>query len=332
MQELAKIDKPSQAIVLYKITPKEIAERLKEYDQLKVIEADTKSYKKVRSALTSIITTRVEVDKRRKQLGEDARKLVSNINQAAKMLIEPMTPYEDRFKSELNTEDDRKAEIKSEKEAIEQARVDKIRSRINDLQAVLITIITLPSNKIQAIQMEVESIEISVIDYMEFTEEAERVKANVLNTIQDYMKVTIENEKEDAERKIEAERFEKIRVEQEVTQKKIDEANQKLKEKEAILEKKEWERTEKIRIAKEMEEEKVKVEKEQEVEAERLEKDIAEQNRLKPDKERLIEYADKLFNITHPNVKAKSSKELLIEMNNRLFKLITGFKNQINKL
>ena len=63
MQELAKIKEPSQAIVLYKITPVEIAKQLKKYDHFKVIEADTKSYKEVRAALTSIVATRVEVIK-----------------------------------------------------------------------------------------------------------------------------------------------------------------------------------------------------------------------------------------------------------------------------
>jgi len=324
------VNDDSTAIVKFDIETAVITALDTKYKDIKV--TDGKSYAFVMKGIGEYRELRLKIDDRHKVLKKDALEYGRRVDAEKNRLKGLLEPGENHLKEVRQVEDDRKTEIKAVKEAKEQARVDKIRSKINDLQAVLITIITLPSNKIQAIQMEVESIEISVIDYMEFTEEAERVKANVLNTIQDYMKVTIENEKEDAERKIEAERFEKIRVEQEVTQKKIDEANQKLKEKEAILEKKEWERTEKIRIAKEMEEEKVKVEKEQEVEAERLEKDIAEQNRLKPDKERLIEYADKLFNITHPNVKAKSSKELLIEMNNRLFKLITGFKNQINKL
>jgi len=332
MQELAKIDKPSQAIVLYKITPKEIAERLKEYDQLKVIEADTKSYKKVRSALTSIITTRVEVDKRRKQLGEDARKLVSNINQAAKMLIEPMTPYEDRFKSELNTEDDRKTEIKAVKEAIEQARVDKIRSRINDLQVMVTQVPLLSLKELGAMAEDLDAIEISVVDYMEFTEEAKNVLNRTCETVQRFIVIITEKEKEDVKRKEEEARLEKIRIEQDAAQKRIDEANQKLKEKEVALEKKEWERIEKIRIAKEMEEERIKVEKEQEIEADRLEKDIIKQNRLMPDKEKLLGFIDTLGDTPIPRVETKEAGDLLNQIVMRLTKLVLGAKTRANKL
>jgi len=325
MQELAKIDKPSQAIVLYKITPKEIAERLKEYDQLKVIEADTKSYKKVRSALTSIITTRVEVDKRRKQLGEDARKLVSNINQAAKMLIEPMTPYEDRFKSELNTEDDRKVEIKAAKDVIEQARVDKIRSRINDLQNTLIELPSMDMEEMLAIKESLELMEISVVDYMEFTEEAVALKERLDNAVT----MSIESVKA---REAEEARIEKIWIEQEAAQKKINEANQKLKEKEAALEKIDWERVEKIRIVKEMEEERIKVEKEQEIETEMIKKEIIKQNRLMPDKEKLLGFIDTLGDTPIPRVETKEAGDLLNQIVMRLTKLVLGAKTRANKL
>jgi len=98
------------------------------------------------------------------------------------------------------------------------------------------------------------------------------------------------------------------------------------------LEKKEWERTEKIRIAKEMEEERIKVDKEQEIEADRLEKEIVEQNRLKPDKEKILQLANTLEKIPFPSLNTKKGEELLMEIDRRITKLANGIRSHANKL
>ena len=183
--ELTEITEPSQAIALYKITPAEIAERLKEYDDLKVIEADTGSYKQVRAALTAIVSTRVEGDKRRKKLGEKLRKQVSDINEAWKMLFAPMVPYEDRFSAELKAEDDRKQAIKDEKDRIEKLRIDNIDMKIMSIDHAISRTLNMTSSQIGDLAGELSHIEITEEEYQEFTGKAMDVKAATLSALDD---------------------------------------------------------------------------------------------------------------------------------------------------
>ena len=61
-------------------------------------------------------------------------------------------------------------------------------------------------------------------------------------------------------------------------------------------------------------------------------KEADQKDALRPDKEKLLRFADELLNTPVPKVKAKEAKELLIEINNRLDKLVTGIKVRANNL
>jgi len=322
-KEVDTIIDDSTAIVKFDIETAVIVALDTKYKDIKV--TDTKSYAFVKKGIGEYRELRLKIDDRHKVLKKDALEYGRRVDAEKNRLKGLLEPGENHLKEIRQVEDDRKAEIKAAKEAIEQARVDKIRSRINDLQNMLINLPSMGMEEMLAIGERLILIETSVVDYMEFTEEAVALKERLYNAVI----TSIESVKA---REIEEARIEKIRIEQDAAQKKIDEANQKLEEKEVALEKKEWERTEKIRIAKEMEEEKIKVEKEQEAETDRLEKEIVEQNALKPDKEKMIEYANDLIVIPAPKLKTEEAKKLMIAMEIRFDKLITGFKNQIDKL
>jgi len=300
------------------------------YKDIKVTDGKSKAF--VMGGLAEYRELRLSVVDGHKKQKAEALEFCRFLDNEKIRVLGRLEPGETKLKESRKEYDDEIAAKKAEKEAIEQARVDKIRSRINDLQAMNTNIPLLSLEELREINWALEATEISVTEYMEFTEEANKVLSDVHNFVEKYITTAIQKEKEDVERKEEEARLEKIRIEQDAAQKKIDEANQKLKEKEAALEKKEWERIEKLLIAKEMEEEKIRVEKEQEVETERLEKEIVEQNRLKPDKEKLVTYASDLIIVSVPSMKTNEARELLIKMCGRLDKLITGFKNQIGKL
>jgi len=75
-----------------------------------------------------------------------------------------------------------------------------------------------------------------------------------------------------------------------------------------------------------------------EVEAERLEKEEAEakekarQEALKPDKEKLIKFADELANINFPDVKSTESREILSMVRLRLDNLAIEINKQAKEL
>jgi len=329
-KEVDTIIDNSTSIVKFDIEVAVISALDEKYKDIKV--TDGKSYAFVKKGIAEYRELRLKIDDRHKVLKKDALEYGRAVDAEKNRLKELLEPGENHLKEVRQVEDDRKAEKKAAKDAIEQERVDKIRSRINDLQAMNTNIPLLSLEELHEMNGALAATEISVTEYMEFTEEANRVLSDVHNFVKKYIEAAIQKEKEDVERKIEEARLEKIRIEQDAAQKKIDEANQKLREKEAALEKKEWERTEKIRIAKEMEEEKDRMDKEQEIEAEKLEKEIVEQNALMPDKEKLVTYASDLIMVSVPSMKTNEARELLIKMCGRLDKLITGFKNQIDKL
>ena len=313
----------STAIVKFDIETAVIVALDEKYKDIKV--TDGKSYAFIMKGIAEYRELRLKIDDRHKVLKKDALEYGRRVDAEKNRLKGLLEPGENHLKEVRQVEDDRKAEIKAAKEAIEQARVDKIRSRINDLQSMLIELPEMCIEELQNIEEGSEALNISVIDYEEFTEEAQALKGRLCEAVKKSIKSM-------EARKAEEARLEKIQIEQEAAQKKIDEANQKLQEKEAALEKKEWERTEKIRIAKEMAEEKVKVEKEQEIEADRLEKEIVEQNALMPDKEKLLSFIDILGDTPIPRVETKEASDLLNQIVMRLTKLVLGAKTRANKL
>ena len=63
-----------------------------------------------------------------------------------------------------------------------------------------------------------------------------------------------------------------------------------------------------------------------------LEKEIVEQNRLKPDKEKLLGFIDTLGDTPIPRVETKEAGDLLNQIVMRLTKLVLGAKTRANKL
>jgi len=363
MQEVQAIDRSEKAIALYQITPAEIAERLKAYDTLKVVEGDTESYKKVRTALTALVHTRVEADKRRKKLGEDARKQVSYINGAAKLLIGPMAPYEERFKAELKAEDDRKLAIKAEKERQEKARVNGI---LESIQAIRNHAADAGFLSVAELVKRLDIISATTTDksvYMEFADQGLLALAETGEIIETALVERKRLDKEDAERKAEALRLEKVRKEQAIEQSRLDDERQKAEaqakaERDRIAkEKKDQEeliQAEKDRLAEEQrkidaakakieadkkaekdrleregferkakEDAKVQAEKdaiakakeeeEAKVEAERQAKEETDRiEAMKPDKEKLIQFAEELRSIEGPAMTQNETSNLLV--------------------
>ena len=316
-----KVD--DKQIVKFDIETAVIVALGEKYKDIKI--TDGKSYAFVMKGIGEYRELRLKIDEKHKDLKKDVLEYGRAVDAEKNRLKDLLAPGENHLKEVRQVEDDRKNKIKAEKEAKEQKRVDEIRSRINDLQAMATQAPLLSLKDLHVISKRLEGIEISVVEYMEFAEEAKNVLNRVCETVQQFIATAIQREEEDAERKAESERLEKIRLEQEETQRKLD-------EKSAKLERDKWEKEEEARILRRLEEEKAAKESERlEREAAKI-KEAAQKEALRPDKEKLLRFADELLNTPVPKVKAKEAKELLIEINNRLDKLVTGIKVRANNL
>lgn len=217
MTETTAIDlKPQdKALQSFEVTKAAIAELTKKYGQLTVPTGDKKAYKDARAALTDLVSRRTSVDKRRKELGADARDWINNVNSTAKMLIDLMAPTEQHLRDELGKEDDRIQAEKEAKEKAERERIESIRNKISSMTSMVANLGNIDRESLERIQAELNAVEINPGEYMEMTAEANLAKqASVIAVMQ-----AIENrrqiEREEAERKAEAERLEKMRKEQE---------------------------------------------------------------------------------------------------------------------
>ena len=339
--EVMNIDEPSKAIKLYKITPAEIAAKLKDYDHLKVIEGDTESYKEVRAALTILVHTRTGIDAHRLQLGVKLRKSLGHINKAGGMLIEPMAPYENRFSLELKAEDDRKTAIKAKKDRIERERVEGIQTKIAAIRGMILGCALMGVQELQEISKKLEDMTIGD-DFIEFTDEAEKVLDTTYTAVQDAIATRIKLDKEAEERKAEAERLKEVGRKQAAAQAKIAEAQKKIDDDKAKLEadKKADEDRKKQEALEKAATEKAEAAAAQKVlddAAEKEEKDRAEEVErerkaaLKPDKEKLSVWIQNCLN-PGPTLKDKKAKRILIETTEQINLILQDAMNKVVKL
>lgn len=216
--ETAVVTYEEKALSSYEITPAEVALKAKEYMALKVLPEDPKTYQVARAALTMCVTTRTSVDKRRKELGEDSRKWVAAVNQAAKDLLAPLAPAEDHLRGELDLEDGRRAEVKAEKARIEKARVDGIRAKIESIRSNALRTLGKTAEELTVMLDNVSTIQIDEF-YQEFREEARKVLDEVKEMLNKAITARMSFEIEEAVQKEEAARLAKQKAEQEAIEK-----------------------------------------------------------------------------------------------------------------
>lgn len=316
-KETAVVSYEQKAVSEFSITPAEVAEKAKEFLALKVLQDDAKTYKTAREALTLCVSYRTSTDKRRKELGEDARKWINTVNQAQRNLIAPLAPAEEYLRTELQIEDGRQKAVKAEKARKERERVEAIRAKIAGIKLMVFESPGKNAQQIQDLIAENSFIEVTEDVFQEFTEEAQRVLTETTTALNSALQARIKWEEEQAERHAEADRLRKIRVEQEAEAAKQATERAKLEaEKKALEDAKraEQERKDREEFEKRAKEEaRIQAEKDAKEKAEREvretkareEKEAAEKARaeaLKPDKEKLVAWANKILDITLPKL------------------------------
>jgi hypothetical protein len=339
----------SQALVKFEdFSPSKINEMVGQYLTLSVPEGDSKAYKIVRTALTTVVSTRTGIDKRRKQLGEEARLWINQVNDAAKTITKLLEPAESHLRSELDKEDARKEAIRLVNERKEKERIDGIRNKISSIQRLASNTRGLNSSQIKDLLSQLNAIEILETEYMELTSDA----ANVLNDskmqIEEAFERQLQVEKEDEIRKAETARLEELRKKQAEEQAKIDaenarieEENRKIREAEERIQKEreaaelkikeeemrieaerqkliaeqkaEQERREAAELKKQLEEKRIAKEAEDaRIKKEAEEAELRRQEELKPDREKFLSMCSELVNMIDSKFKEFDSSVLFL--------------------
>ena len=297
--------------------------------------ADSAGYAFVMTGLRECREIRLAVD----EWHEDKKKLILKAGRfyddEKKRVRGLVAPVESHLKNVRQAEDDRKEAIRLEKERLEQDRVNGIREKIFGFQKVAGQLGGKSSVELQQI---ISGIMDTAIDesYMEFVEEAKKAKSDVMTAIEDAYDTQIKWEREEAERKIEIEKLAKGRAEQEEKEKVLAEERRKIDEFRARLAREEFER--KVKEEAKAQAEKEVKEKAERKEWERIEKERTEAiekarfEALKPDKEKLLAFAESLLELTGPLVKDKKAKAILADAIDGLHDVSAMIKTEVEDL
>ena len=294
MQQVVKID--ATITKAFEINIKEVQAMVKKYQTLTLVPDDKESYQLCQTALTSCVRTRTGINKRRLELNKADQDRIKKRNAAAKQLEAIVAPAEDHLSGLINTEKARLQAIEDEKRDAEKRMIDDRIKQLGQYRVIL------PYQEIAL--MTDEEFDTALFDAKEEwkAEQERQAKAEAARKAEEERL-----EKQRKEQEAEAARLAKIREEQEAEQA-AREAELK-KQADELAAKEKAIQDEKDRIAKEeadkkaAEEAKIQAEKAVKERAEREAKEAAEkekrekeeaarQEALKPDKEKLLKFAD----------------------------------------
>jgi hypothetical protein len=363
--EVLEMQRTSNLVVEYDVPTAAVEDMAKRFAPLEI--TDTASYKAVTSAIAEVRTLRITVEKKRVELKRDALEYGRKVDSEAKRITAMLAPIENELIGKKQAEDNRKEMIRQEKIRIEQKRVDGIRQKIATIQnsSFGLSLMGMDTAQLSDLAMEIGEIEIDEKEYAEFTAEAQQAKADAIDSVMAAFDARQKFDAEEAVRKAENERLEKVRLEQEAEAKRLAdiqsklEAEQKAEQDRAEAErhkiqaerdefeaekKAEQDRKDREALEKRLKEEaRVNAEREakekaqrEEVERAAREKAVAEEEarrkRLLPDKEKLNEFAYSLLDITGPKVKDMGIKELVEDVVDNIHEVARRLVHKANAL
>ena len=313
-----------------------------------VIDEKGKGYVEVKAAHIKVKGLKRAVTDRHKELKAEHLKECQILDGERRRIFGLLDPIIDTLASKRQIEDDRKAEIRAAKQRIEQARIDGIRARINEIKQWCYQGLEygVSSESIQwLLPVLRETFDgLTEKEYMEFLIEAQDCLSGAIEQTEKALEARIQWEKEEAEHKTEEARLAEIKKKQDAEQEKIDADRRKIEEEKARIEqaerdckiKEEVEAKAKVDAEKQIQgakeaqikaeieakeakkraerEAKEKIEREaQEAEDLRLAKKAETKMKaeMAPDREKLIAYAEALQAVSKPKVKASSMDTIL---------------------
>jgi hypothetical protein len=277
-----------------------------------------------RKGIAETRALRVEVEEERKSLKAGALEYGRKVDSEAKRITTSLYEIEDPLKTAKAKVDDEREAKRKAKEDAETARVAAIQARIIDIQRRATGLESKTAVELNVLFNSTFELEITEPVYQEYTGEANKIKDEVVDAIVLALKAREKLDKEDAARKVENERLEKIRLEQAVEAKRLADENWKIADEKAKLEadkkaeadrvaRAQWEENAKKKAE---EEARAKVEAEAKAKAdeeERLRIEKIKREMLAPDKDKLLKWVASFndTNIQRPSLKSTEAREIL---------------------
>jgi len=259
------------ALKQFNVTDQAISELKNRYFDLTINGVEDKEgYEIVSAARKDIKSRRVDVDKKRKELNEDALAHQKAVNGEAKRITSLLEEIENKLSLEEKIYTEEQEKIKKEKQALKELKIQKRTQELYKFNVVFNGVHFIDTYR-QGHYIRLNKIELDNLNDSDFSvllheaelvfEEENRIKAEIqIEKDKKEKESKIESERLDKEIKIESDRLEKIRIEQMLESERL-EALRKESLKEAI--------------ALEVEKEKIKSEKQL-----KINEELSEKNRL----------------------------------------------------
>lgn len=209
---------PSFPAVVFSVTDAGIAELEAKHRGLVVAHGDKKGYLALTQAIAEVRTARTDVEKRRKELKQDALDYGRLVDSTAKAITERLEAIEGPLKANKEQIDAENERIKREKEEAEQKRIAILQSRIAEFSAVPSRMISESADKLSLKIRLLTDYEITTEDFQEFAGQAAEAIAGTIEALERMLADRIaadeaesarlaEQARIDAERKAEAKRL-----------------------------------------------------------------------------------------------------------------------------
>lgn len=209
---------PTFPAVIFSVTDAGIAELEAKHRGLVVAHGDKKGYLALTQAIAEVRTARTDVEKRRKELKQDALEYGRLVDSTAKQITERLEAIEGPLKANKEQYDAEVERIKREKEEAERLRIAGIQSLIAAIANAPAAFAAANTDRLRQAIEKAEAMEISIADYEEFTQQATDAKTAAIAALNDLLSARIaadqaeaarlaEQARIDAERKAEAERL-----------------------------------------------------------------------------------------------------------------------------
>lgn len=181
-------------IVEYNITDSTISQLRSQY-------AEISDIKVVTAALSHVRRLRTDVEKRRKELKEDALEWGRKVDGEAKRITALLFEIEEPLKLTKKEHDDEKERLRAEKARIENERVDTIKQRIEEINQYLYKgLKSFESNSLRKIINDFNEFKNKdEFDYQDFREQSVITKQNVLIKLEEDLAEKLLDEKKRAD-------------------------------------------------------------------------------------------------------------------------------------
>jgi len=310
----------------YNVTDSAIAEMEKSFLPLKVKDKNDKEGREiVRTARLAMVKKRVEVEQIRKSLKAESLNYGRAVDAEAKRITALLLPIENHLTEQEEI-------VSAEEKRIEQEKADAEKNRVQSLV-----------NELLKYGCAAMFEYVKEMTPEEYAAKLESAKAEFIRKEKEKQDEIDRMAKVKAEQEAEALRLDAIRKEQEEKQKTIDIENQKIAdEKKAIEDQKKKEEQEKIRLAelenakKEAAENAIREAKEKDrLAKEQEEKRLIEAARiesLKPDKEKLLLFAQSLNFLNYPALTNQTALAILEDVKKQIHSISNKILRQIETL